>query len=261
MDDGPTEWEEDNAISFERQLVKPSHRRSVNTLDLGENRLDLHLDELTTSCVGNAEFQCGNATVGSNDRVTAVNDPGRGPRKTREDHSCGKCNSDDVEKRLDRDERVSGDTNRNNISIANCGKRIDAEKERAVEGLSRKATANRLKCVGPAKKKRSGEEAIDGNVSRCNESNELRPGDPQQPMVKAQRRKWIQPTKNDVECSVAIQESPARSPRNLCSEAEVFEFFLCVLRRGRLCVQRRGCHRYQSHTERSRHEKMASNIG
>jgi hypothetical protein len=46
MYNGPAQWEEHDAVSFEREIVKFAHCRPANAFEFGENSLDLDFNEL-----------------------------------------------------------------------------------------------------------------------------------------------------------------------------------------------------------------------
>lgn len=144
-------------------------------LDLGEDYLDLHLDELIASCIGDAEFKRGLVAVWSDYRVMAVDDFCRWPGEPGENDTCRQRDPEDVEQRLDRDERVRGYANRNDVSVADRRERIDAEKERSIEWLSREASEAGLERIGPQQQKSKREQSVDDYIRACNEANEPRP--------------------------------------------------------------------------------------
>ncbi len=79
MHHGPTQREEHDSLTLEIQLVEFSNGRSTYALELGENYLDLHFDQLAAPRIGDPKLQCGLVEVRSDYRVTTVNDSCRRP--------------------------------------------------------------------------------------------------------------------------------------------------------------------------------------
>src|SRR5205823_4446977 len=73
MNDCPTQWEEDNPISLEIQVVELSDCRLANLLNLRQNGLDLHLDQLAAARVGDSELQRRLVPIRSHDCIAAIN--------------------------------------------------------------------------------------------------------------------------------------------------------------------------------------------
>src|SRR6266566_9959709 len=153
MDHCPAQREEHHAIPFEVQLVKLAHSRFTHSLDLGENGLNLHLDQLTASRVRNSELQSSLTPIWGNDRVAAVNDSRGWSREARKDHSGSECDPDDIEQCLDRYQSVRGRSYRDDIPVSDRCKSVDAEKERSVKRLTGKTPRTRVECTRPQGKK------------------------------------------------------------------------------------------------------------
>jgi len=128
MDYGPTEREEDDAVTLETQVVKLAHEGPVGSLKLGENNLNLDFDELAAPSIGNSEFEARPVAIRSDNSIAAINNSCRGPRKSAEDDACGECDPENVDQRLNRDESISGDSYRDDVAVSDRRKSVDAEK-------------------------------------------------------------------------------------------------------------------------------------
>src|SRR6478609_8086147 len=100
MDHRPTQWEKHHTIPLQAQLVEFPQGRSTGTLDPCENRLDLNVDQLTASSIGDSELEPSHTAIWRYDRIPAVDDSRRRAGEPGENHPCCQRDTDDVQQRL-----------------------------------------------------------------------------------------------------------------------------------------------------------------
>src|ERR1700694_1249888 len=170
MDDRPTECEENNALTIQIKVVKLPYADPVDQLELRENNLDLNIDKLTGSPICNSELESGRLAIGSDNRVTAINNSRRRPGESAENHSCCERYPENVDQRLDRHKSVGGDSKRNDVPVSDCRERVDAEEERPIKRVACEAPRRGLKRVRAAQQERKREECVDCDVRCCDEA-------------------------------------------------------------------------------------------
>ena len=72
MDHCPAQREEYHLILLEVEVVKFPHGRSAHTLNLSENCLDLHVDQMASPPVGDLKLERGLVTIRRDDGIAAV---------------------------------------------------------------------------------------------------------------------------------------------------------------------------------------------
>ncbi len=135
MDHGPAQWEEHHPIPLEVELVKFPYGRSAHAFNLGENCLDLHVNQLISPGVGDSKLESGLVTIRRDDGIATVNDSRGWPRETGKHQPGGECNADDVQECLDSHKDVRRDPDGDDIAVADRSKRVNAEEERPIERL------------------------------------------------------------------------------------------------------------------------------
>jgi hypothetical protein len=145
MNNGPAQREENHALALQIQVIEFSHADAVDLLKLRKNDLDLNFDELACSLIRDSELKSGFFAVWSDDRIAAINNLCRRPRKPAEDHARRKRNREDVDQRFDCHENIRGDSHRDDVPVPDRCERVDAEEERSQEWLAREAAGSGLK--------------------------------------------------------------------------------------------------------------------
>src|SRR5712671_4153508 len=142
MNHRPTQREKHHTIPFETQFVEFPDGRSTRTLDFGQNCLDLNIDQLAASSIGDSKLESGLVSIRCYDCIPTVDNSRRRSREPGENHACGKRDTDDVQQRFDGDQKVRWNPDRDDVSVADRSKRVDAEKERPVESMSGETARN-----------------------------------------------------------------------------------------------------------------------
>ena len=205
MHDRPAERKENNAVPLQIQLVKLANADSVDQFELGENNLDLNFDQLTASPIRDSELKRRLAAIRSDNRIAAVNNSCRRAGESAEDYACRQRNADDVDQRLYSNESVGSESNRDDVPVSDGRESVDAEEERPIERLISKTSDRGLQCARPTEQERKREQCVDRDVRYRDKAEKLQPRYGEQPVVKAQCGKWIEPFANYIERSITIQ--------------------------------------------------------